>query len=292
MKDFLFKPEQAHASARTVGRRARTADAGARAAKPANLLVLDEPTNDLDMETLELQELVTGFAGTVLLVSTTKRFLDRTVTSVIAPDSNGRWVEYAGGYADMSAQRGGKKLEDRKGSDGSASPARPRDDRRSAQDGIEKAVFQAEVHWRTCRRRWKPFRRRFRGLIKLADRNTTIAIRPASLRPSLCSTRAAALSEMENEWLELEMLRRSWRDNLDLTGPMRIRYAQEFCHVSSDCSKANKPHTRRQAGRPGQRHEDQYFCVAEQGIARAVAEERVASGKSKSRSDRVVERAP
>ncbi|TIU59646.1 MAG: ABC transporter ATP-binding protein, partial [Mesorhizobium sp.] len=79
------------------------------------LLVLDEPTNDLDMETLELlQELVAGFSGTVILVSHDRDFLDRTVTSVIAPEGNGRWIEYAGGYSDMLAQRGGSKLEDRK----------------------------------------------------------------------------------------------------------------------------------------------------------------------------------
>src|ERR1041384_1642547 len=86
-------------------------------ARPPNLLVLDEPTNDLDMETLELlQELVAGFAGTVLLVSHDRDFLDRTVTSVIAPDGGGRWIEYAGGYSDMLAQRGGSTLQDRKSS--------------------------------------------------------------------------------------------------------------------------------------------------------------------------------
>ena len=84
-------------------------------ARPANLLVLDEPTNDLDMETLDLlQELVSGFAGTVILVSHDRDFLDRTVTSVLAPDSGGRWIEYAGGYSDMLAQRGGNKLDERK----------------------------------------------------------------------------------------------------------------------------------------------------------------------------------
>ena len=78
-------------------------------ARPANLLVLDEPTNDLDMETLDLlQELVAGFPGTVILVSHDRDFLDRTVTSVIASEGEGRWVEYAGGYSDMLAQRGGK----------------------------------------------------------------------------------------------------------------------------------------------------------------------------------------
>ncbi len=75
--------------------------------KPSNLLVLDEPTNDLDLETLDLlQELIADYAGTVLLVSHDRDFLDRCVTSVIAFEEAGRWQEYAGGYSDMVAQRG------------------------------------------------------------------------------------------------------------------------------------------------------------------------------------------
>jgi ATP-binding cassette subfamily F protein uup len=74
--------------------------------RPSNLLVLDEPTNDLDLETLDLlQEQLAEYPGTVLLVSHDRDFLDRVVTSTIATDGNGRWVEYAGGYTDMLAQR-------------------------------------------------------------------------------------------------------------------------------------------------------------------------------------------
>ncbi|MBP0437861.1 ABC-F family ATP-binding cassette domain-containing protein [Tianweitania sediminis] len=107
MKDFLFKPEQARTPIKELsgGERARLILARV-LARPANLLVLDEPTNDLDMETLDLlQELVAGFPGTVLLVSHDRDFLDRTVTSIIAPEGNGTWIEYAGGYQDMLAQR-------------------------------------------------------------------------------------------------------------------------------------------------------------------------------------------
>jgi len=75
-------------------------------ARPSNLLVLDEPTNDLDLETLDLlQEQLAEYPGTVLLVSHDRDFLDRVVTSTIATNGNGRWVEYAGGYTDMLAQR-------------------------------------------------------------------------------------------------------------------------------------------------------------------------------------------
>jgi len=76
-------------------------------AKPSNLLVLDEPTNDLDLETLDvLEEMLGDYEGTVILISHDRDFLDRVVTSVIAPDGNGRWIEYAGGYSDMLSQRG------------------------------------------------------------------------------------------------------------------------------------------------------------------------------------------
>ena len=75
-------------------------------AKPSNLLVLDEPTNDLDIETLDvLEEMLADYAGTLILISHDRDFLDRVVTSVIASEGNGRWVEYAGGYTDMLAQR-------------------------------------------------------------------------------------------------------------------------------------------------------------------------------------------
>src|SRR5947209_9423002 len=108
MKDYLFRSEQARTPLGMLsgGERARLTLARA-FARPSNVLVLDEPTNDLDLETLDLlQEKLTEYAGTVLLVSHDRDFLDRVVTSVIATEGNGRWIEYAGGYSDMLAQRG------------------------------------------------------------------------------------------------------------------------------------------------------------------------------------------
>ncbi len=108
MKDFLFRPEQARTPVGVLsgGERARLLLATA-LARRANLLVLDEPTNDLDLETLDLlQDLLADYPGTVLLVSHDRDFLDRTVTSTLAAEGDGRWVEYAGGYTDMLAQRG------------------------------------------------------------------------------------------------------------------------------------------------------------------------------------------
>lgn len=108
MKDFLFTPEQAKTPVRVLsgGERARLLLARA-LALPSNLLVLDEPTNDLDLETLDLlEETIADYPGTVLLVSHDRDFLDRTVTATIFAEGDGRFVEYAGGYSDMVAQRG------------------------------------------------------------------------------------------------------------------------------------------------------------------------------------------
>ena len=108
MKDFLFAAEQARTPLGKLsgGERGRVMLAQA-LAKPSNLLVLDEPTNDLDMETLDVLEAMIGdYPGTVLLISHDRDFLDRLVSSVVVPEGNGRWTEYAGGYTDMLAQRG------------------------------------------------------------------------------------------------------------------------------------------------------------------------------------------
>ncbi len=108
MKDFLFRPDQARTpvSVLSGGERARLILAR-ELAKPSNLLVLDEPTNDLDLETLDLlQELLGDYQGTLLLVSHDRDFLDRVCSSVLMSEGEGRWVEYAGGYTDMLAQRG------------------------------------------------------------------------------------------------------------------------------------------------------------------------------------------
>jgi ATP-binding cassette subfamily F protein uup len=108
MKDFLFAPEQARTPVRVLsgGERGRLLLAKT-LASPSNLLVLDEPTNDLDLETLDLlQEMIADYPGTVILISHDRDFLDRIVTSIVMAEGDGRFVEYAGGYTDMVAQRG------------------------------------------------------------------------------------------------------------------------------------------------------------------------------------------
>ena len=107
LKEFLFDERQARAPVRALsgGERARLLLAKLMA-QPANLLVLDEPTNDLDIETLDLlQELLDGFDGTVLLVSHDRDFIDRVAATTIAMEGDGRAVVYAGGWSDYQAQR-------------------------------------------------------------------------------------------------------------------------------------------------------------------------------------------
>ena len=105
--DFLFAPERARSPVKSLSGGERNRLLLARLfAKPANLLVLDEPTNDLDIETLELLEaLLQDYPGTVFLVSHDRAFLDNVVTQSIVSEGQGRWREYVGGYADWVRQR-------------------------------------------------------------------------------------------------------------------------------------------------------------------------------------------
>jgi ATP-binding cassette subfamily F protein uup len=119
LNDFLFSPERANSPVRTLSGGERNRLLLARLfARPANVLVLDEPTNDLDIETLELlEELLQSYSGTVFLVSHDRRFLDNVVTSTIAWEGDpvyggrqGLWREYEGGYEDWKVQRARGKV--------------------------------------------------------------------------------------------------------------------------------------------------------------------------------------
>ncbi|NRP17038.1 ABC transporter ATP-binding protein uup [Ensifer adhaerens] len=216
MKDFLFQPEQARTPIRELsgGERARLMLARI-LARATNLLILDEPTNDLDIETLDLlQEVVAGFAGTVILVSHDRDFLDRTVSSTIAPGNpeapDGRWIEYAGGYTDMMAQRKGaieerrkaEKAEKAKVSD-AAAPAGETSKAKGklsykqkfALENLPKEIAKAEAEAAKREERMAD------PNLFAKDPNTF-----AKLAQELEKLRGD-LARMEEEWLELEMLR-------------------------------------------------------------------------------------
>lgn len=107
LRDFLFEPERLHSPVKSLSGGERNRLLLARLfAQPANLLVMDEPTNDLDVDTLELLEaLLAGYEGTLLLVSHDRAFLDNVVTSTLVFEGDGRVAEYVGGYEDYLRQR-------------------------------------------------------------------------------------------------------------------------------------------------------------------------------------------
>ncbi|MBP6760594.1 MAG: ATP-binding cassette domain-containing protein [Thauera sp.] len=112
--DFLFAPQRARSPVKSLSGGERNRLLLARLfARPANLMVLDEPTNDLDIETLDLlEDLLTRYDGTLFLVSHDRAFLDNVVTQVIAAEGDGRWGEYAGGYADWQRVQAARAEQD------------------------------------------------------------------------------------------------------------------------------------------------------------------------------------
>ncbi len=211
MKDFLFPPEQARTpvSALSGGERGRLMLARA-LASPANLLVLDEPTNDLDLETLDLlQELLAEHPGTVLLVSHDRDFLDRVATSVIVAEGQGRWQEYAGGYTDMLAQRG-SGIEAKTGT--AAAPAKP--GARAAAASVRpperrRLSFKQQQALRTLPARIEALHAKLAALqTTLSDPALYAKDQGAFGRASedLVATQAD-LAAAEEEWLALEILR-------------------------------------------------------------------------------------
>lgn len=210
MKDFLFTPDQARTPVRVLsgGERGRIMLARA-LAKPSNLLVLDEPTNDLDIETLDLlQELLADYAGTVILVSHDRDFLDRVVTSVIASEGDGKWVEYAGGYSDMISQRGGD-LGSKKAATKAEKRERAARGKPAASSGRAKMTFRDKHALDTLPGRMAELEREtaiLQATLADADLFRTDPGRFDAVAKELQAAEAA-LGAAEEQWLELEMKR-------------------------------------------------------------------------------------
>jgi ATP-binding cassette subfamily F protein uup len=212
LKDFLFSPEQARTPVRVLsgGERGRIMLARA-LAKPSNLLVLDEPTNDLDLETLDvLEEMLGDYKGTILLISHDRDFLDRVATSVIVPEGNGRWLEYAGGYTDMLAQRGAD-LAARAAPTRNLPRARTETPAASPQASLskKKLSFHQQHALKTLPSRIETLTRDIARLqAQLADPALFARDRAAFDKASAAvAQKAADLEAAETEWLELEILR-------------------------------------------------------------------------------------
>jgi ATP-binding cassette subfamily F protein uup len=215
MKDFLFASEQARTPLGKLsgGERGRLMLARV-LAKPSNLLVLDEPTNDLDMETLDvLEDMLAEYPGTVLLISHDRDFLDRLVSGVIVPEGNGRWTEYAGGYSDMLAQRGADLTRE------SSKPRKVSRDTTSVVPGSRPAkrrlTFTDQHALETLPKAIAKLQTEIDALqAKLADPQFYARDRAAFEKVT------AALGELqlkiaaaEEQWLELEMLREELANN-------------------------------------------------------------------------------
>ena len=211
MKDFLFSPEQIRTPLRALsgGERGRLMLARA-LAKPSNLLVLDEPTNDLDLETLDvLEETLADYAGTVILISHDRDFLDRVVSAVIVPEGNGVWNEYAGGYSDMLTQRGAdiastkparaSAQKEAKAATATAAAAKPKKklsfNEKYTLDNLPKQIAKLETDIAALQK-------------KLDDPNLYTRDRKAFDAATEAIAKAQAeLAAAEEKWLELEMLR-------------------------------------------------------------------------------------
>ncbi|MBT4888331.1 MAG: ATP-binding cassette domain-containing protein, partial [Rhodospirillales bacterium] len=215
MKDFLFAPEQARTAvgALSGGERGRVMLARA-LAKQSNLLVLDEPTNDLDLETLDLmEEVLADYAGTVLLVSHDRDFLDLIVTSVITWEGEGQWAEYIGGYTDMVHQRGGgiqnKTDESRQKTSGLNAKTNRSDPTTQKNVKKQKLNFNDKHALETLPKRMEDLQGKIESLQELVADPDLYSRDPEKFDSCIFDLHQAEgeLGEAEEQWLELEMKR-------------------------------------------------------------------------------------
>ena len=211
MRDFLFSPEQVRTPLRVLsgGERARVALARA-LARPSNLIVLDEPTNDLDLETLDVvEEMLGDYRGTVILISHDRDFLDRVVNAVLVPEGNGRWQEYAGGYSDMLAQRGADVAARRAVKPKPATADKPSPSAAKPSDERRRLKFHEKHALETLPREIDALKARIDDLQTRLD-NPELYARDPKQFAEVSSALADAqekLAEAEEKWLELEILR-------------------------------------------------------------------------------------
>ncbi len=209
MRDFLFKPEQARTPVARLsgGERGRLMLARA-LAHPSNLLVLDEPTNDLDLETLDLlQEMLQDYPGTLIIVSHDRDFLDRVATSIVISEGDGKWLEYAGGYSDMVAQRG-VGVDAREKAQAKPEP-KPKASPREKPAGKQKLTFNEQRALTTLPGKMQELRAKADRLRLILDDPQLFSREPEKFAKAgmLLGETEAELAQAEEQWLELEIKR-------------------------------------------------------------------------------------
>ncbi|HWJ87948.1 MAG TPA: ABC-F family ATP-binding cassette domain-containing protein [Pelagibacterium sp.] len=210
MKEFLFTPEQARTAVGKLSGGERNRVTLARAlALPSNVLVLDEPTNDLDLETLDLlEEMIADYAGTVIVVSHDRDFLDKVATSIIVAEGDGEWAEYAGGYSDMVAQRGAGVSARRV--DKAAAPERSKPATQAAPPQQRRKLSFKDKHaLDTLPKEMDKVRARMAKLQEKLDDPSFYTRDFEGFEKTTAEFVAAqeSLTDLEDRWLELEMLR-------------------------------------------------------------------------------------
>ena len=206
LREYLFRDEQARQPVRTLsgGERNRLLLAKALAA-PSNLLVLDEPTNDLDADTLDLlQEALTDYDGTVLLVSHDRDFLDRLVTSTVALEGDGTATEYAGGYTDYLSQRGPREMPTTVNITPRKAKAAPREPGSAKRLGFKRERALVELPKKIDALRAEM------AAIHAAMADPTLYSRDPkgfAAKSARLTVAQAEIDAAETEWLELEMLK-------------------------------------------------------------------------------------
>ncbi len=210
MRDFLFQPEQARTPVGKLsgGERGRLMLARA-LALPSNVLVLDEPTNDLDLETLDLlEEMLADYPGTLIVVSHDRDFLDRVATSVLMSEGAGLWREYAGGYSDMVAQRGEGVIAREAASEGPAAP-KEKPQPREKPAGRPRLSNKEQHALTTLPKKMDELRAKKAKLQALLDDPDLYASDPAKFARAgvMLAEIEAELARSEEEWLELEIRR-------------------------------------------------------------------------------------
>ncbi|HEX4532785.1 MAG TPA: ATP-binding cassette domain-containing protein [Rhizomicrobium sp.] len=210
LKDFLFTPAQARSPVRVLsgGERARLLLAKVLAV-PSNLLVLDEPTNDLDLETLDLlEEMLANYPGTVLVVSHDRDFLDRVATSIVMAEGDGRFVEYAGGYSDMLSQRGSGVEAKATAAPKKEKSSAPKE-RRKADEPQKKLSFKDKHALETLPAHMTALEKEI-AVLQAALADATLYSRDPKAFAAASAKLEKAHAELaasEERWLELEMLR-------------------------------------------------------------------------------------